>query len=95
MACAPPAPGQVGFAYGLFFNNPSQPVFRLGTQSQFFGGTNVWSFEAGEGQLDYFFFGGGPDHTMNQVLQRYAELTGSPTLPPKWAFGYHLSRWSY
>jgi alpha-glucosidase len=78
------------FVYGIFFNNPCRPLFRFGTQS-----TNQYSFEAGDGQLDYFFFGGGASHTMASVIDRYSELTGRPTMLPKWAFGYHLSRFSY
>jgi len=29
------------------------------------------------------------------VLDRYTELTGRPGLPPRWALGYHQSRWGY
>jgi alpha-glucosidase len=76
--------------YGIFFNNAARPVFRMGTQ---WG--DRYSFEAGDGQLDYFFMGGGTNHQMNKVVQRYTELTGRPTMLPKWAFGYMMSRWSY
>jgi len=86
-----PASGATNaFVYGLFFDNPCRPLFRFGTQS----GTN-YSFEAGDGQLDYFFFGGGTNHTMTAVMDRYSQLTGRPTMLPKWAFGYQLSRFSY
>ena len=79
------------FVYGLFFNNPCRPLFKFGTQ---FSGT-AYSFEAGDGQLDYFFFGGGTNHSMTAVQNRYSELTGRPAMLPKWAFGYQLSRFSY
>jgi len=29
------------------------------------------------------------------LLERFAELAGRPTLPPRWALGYHQSRWGY
>jgi alpha-glucosidase len=33
--------------------------------------------------------------TLTRLLERYTELTGRPPLPPRWAFGYHQSRWGY
>ncbi len=77
-------------AYGVFFNNPTRPTFRMGTEA-----SDRYSFEAGDGQLDYFFFGGGDAHEMSAVLMRYTELTGYPAMLPKWAFGYHQSKHSY
>ena len=86
-----PASGTTNaFVYGIMFNNPCRPLFRFGTQSG-----SQYSFEAGDGQLDYYFFGGGAGHTMATVIDRYSELTGRPAMLPKWAFGYHLSRFSY
>jgi alpha-glucosidase len=29
------------------------------------------------------------------LLDRYTQLTGRPALPPRWALGYHQSRWGY
>ncbi len=29
------------------------------------------------------------------LLDRYSQLTGRPALPPRWALGYHQSRWGY
>ncbi|UUP15666.1 glycoside hydrolase family 31 protein [Nitratireductor thuwali] len=43
------------------------------------------------GALRYYLTPGPPEHT----LQRYTELTGRPPLPPRWALGYHQSRFSY
>ena len=86
-----PASGNTpAFAYGIFFNNPCRPLFKFGTQF-----SDKYSFEAGDGQLDYFFFGGGAGHSMAAVIDRYSELTGRPAILPKWALGYHLSRFSY
>lgn len=33
--------------------------------------------------------------TPAQVIAALSDLTGRPPLPPKWALGYHQSRWSY
>lgn len=77
-------------AYGVFFNNPTRPTFRMGTQ---FG--DAYSFEAGDGQLDFFLFGGGAEHQMKAILQQYTELTGHPAMLPKWGFGYQQSKHSY
>ncbi|HOW97491.1 MAG TPA: glycoside hydrolase family 31 protein [Kiritimatiellia bacterium] len=86
----PATNGTPARAYGVFFNNPSRPTFRMGTQ---WG--DAYSFEAGDGQLDYYFFGGGADHAPLDVLNRYSELIGYPAKMPRWAYGYHHSRHSY
>jgi alpha-glucosidase len=78
------------FAYGVFFNNPARPRFRMGDEY-----TDKYSFEAADGQMDYYFFGGGENHTMKDVLDRYSELTGRPVMLPRWALGFHQSRYSY
>ncbi len=44
-----------------------------------------------DGALRHYFMTGTPP----QLLERYTELTGRPVLPPRWAFGYHQSRWGY
>ena len=77
-------------AYGILFNNSARSVFKMGSQW-----SDKYSFEAGDGQMDYFFFGGGATHTMAAVLDRHTELTGRPAFLPKWAYGFHQSRFSY
>lgn len=54
-----------------------------------------YSFEAADGQMDYYFFGGGTNHTMKSVINSYTELTGRASMLPKWAMGHHLSRFAY
>ncbi len=51
-----------------------------------------YSFEAGDGQMDYFFLGGSTNHTMKSVIDDYSQITGRPTMLPKRAMGYHLGR---
>ena len=84
------SPGRPSTAWGLFFNNPARPVFRMGTEQG-----DRFSFEAGDGQIDYFFFAGGASHRMKEVIGRFAELTGAPAFLPKWGYGYQMSRYSY
>ncbi len=43
------------------------------------------------GALRSYFFSGPPDRT----LERYTQLTGRSPMPPRWALGYHQSRWGY
>lgn len=78
------------FAYGLFFNNPARPMFDLENNAY-----DEFSIEAGDGQFDYFVFGGGTNHAMQSILYRFSELTGMPAKFPKWAYGHHIARWSY
>jgi alpha-glucosidase len=78
------------FVYGIFLDNPCRATFRLGTQSSY-----QYSFEAGDGQMDYYFLGGGANHTTRTVIDNYSNLTGRPMMMPKWAMGYHLGRFSY
>jgi alpha-glucosidase len=53
-----------------------------------------------EGDLDARFDGGALRYYLipgpvPHALERFAELTGRPFLPPRWALGYHQSRWGY
>ena len=82
------------FVYGLFFDNPCRSLFSFGGPAANNDATKS-TFQAGDGQMDYFFFGGGTNHTMASVVDRYSQLTGRPTMLPKWAMGHHLSRFSY
>jgi|APTNR8051073442_1049403.scaffolds.fasta_scaffold00006_28 alpha-glucosidase len=86
----PAVSGNPAFVYGVFLNNPCRPLFKFNQSSD-----TRYSFEAGDGRMDYFFFGGGFQHTMATVINRYSELTGRPTFLPKWGLGHHLSRFSY
>ncbi len=67
---------------------------------------NTWrsTFDVGHGDPDVLAIGadGGPLDTIvvvgdgvKAVVERAATLAGTPPLPPKWAFGYQQSRYSY
>lgn len=74
-------------AYGIFLDNTYRTQFRFDPKKK-----NVSSFSAEGGLLDYYFING---PKLTTVAERYAQLTGTPELPPMWALGYHQCRWSY
>ena len=45
-----------------------------------------------EGGMLRHYVAAGP---LPELLSRYTALTGRPPLPPRWALGYHQSRWGY
>lgn len=75
-----------GNAHGIFFDNTWRTKFDLRSE------IDTYSFKAEAGQLDYYVFIG---PTIKEVLGQYTSLTGKMPLPPKWALGYHQSRYSY
>ena len=72
---------------GLLFDDPGRTTFDLGAQHP-----DGWHFVADGASLRLWVLAG---PTLGDVLRRYAALTGKMTLPPRWALGYHQSRWSY
>jgi alpha-glucosidase len=76
-----------GLAYGVFFNNTWRSRFDIGA-----GRTDVWQMEAEGGELDYYVVYG---PTPEQVSEGFGTLLGTMPLPPRWALGYHQSRYSY
>ncbi|MEC4892751.1 MAG: glycoside hydrolase family 31 protein [Oscillatoria sp. PMC 1051.18] len=69
-------------SYLIFYENSYLGYFTFNEQAT--------AYFAG-GALRYYFTIGEPP----ELLTRYAQLTGYPVLPPRWAFGYHQSRWGY
>ena len=76
-----------GQAYGIYFDNSYKSYFDLGK-----GGKDYYSFSAEGGKLDYYFING---PSLKEVVSAYTDITGQMPLPPKWALGYHQSRYSY
>ncbi|PLR97756.1 alpha-glucosidase [Bacillus sp. T33-2] len=75
-----------GKAHGIFFDNTFKSTF------DFRSDTDHYSFGAEGGQMDFYVMAGpGP----KEVLEQYTHLTGRAPIPPKWAIGYHQSRYSY
>ncbi len=75
------------FAFGLFWDNASRGWIDVGEEYE-----DRITFSAAAGELRYYVFSG---VDMMALLNRYSELTGRMPLPPMWALGFHISRWSY
>ncbi|MDE7258787.1 MAG: alpha-xylosidase, partial [Lachnospiraceae bacterium] len=69
--------------YGVLVNHPERVSLEFGTEN-----VTKAAFSVEGGSLDYFFFNG---PTMKDVLTRYTDLAGKPTLPAPWTFGLWLS----
>lgn len=69
--------------YGVYVNHPERVSFEVATEVV----TKVEFSVPGE-QLDYFIING---PTMKEVLMRYTDITGKPSLPAPWTFGLWLS----
>jgi len=79
-----------------FYENSTRATFCLtdpgaapGPESRASEATATVRFAGGV--LRRYLVVGAPPH----LLDRYSELTGRPALPPRWALGYHQSRWGY
>ncbi|MBV9577390.1 MAG: alpha-glucosidase, partial [Chloroflexi bacterium] len=76
-----------GQAWGLFVDSSYRLEFDLAAQDP-----ERCAFGVDGGPLVYYVFSG---PSPRQVLERYTELTGRIPMPPRWALGYHQSRWGY
>jgi alpha-glucosidase len=74
-----------GIAYGQFTDEPRRMVIDL-------SGDRDTITADGARALDQYLFAG---PRMADVVDRYTQLTGRPALPPRWALGFHQSRWGY
>ncbi|MCS7350763.1 glycoside hydrolase family 31 protein [Thermoflexus sp.] len=72
--------------YLVFYENPYDAAFDLGASEP-----DAVQVTFAGGALRYYVFYG----SLEGLLARYTELTGRPPLPPRWALGFHQSRWSY
>lgn len=73
--------------YGLFVHSSFPMVFRMGSESSV-----SYSFHILDNQLDYFLIHG---PGFKDILKGYTDLTGRAPVPPKWSFGFWISRCMY
>jgi alpha-glucosidase len=76
-----------GLAYGVYINNTWRSQFDMGATQP-----DVWSMKADGGELDYYVVFG---PTPAEVISGFGLLLGKMPLPPRWALGYHQSRYTY
>lgn len=69
--------------YGVFVNHPELVSFEIASEKV----KKVQFCVAGE-SLEYFIIDG---PSMKEVLNKYTDLTGKPSLPPAWTFGLWLT----
>lgn len=73
--------------YALFMHSSYPMLFRMGSESSV-----SYSIHISDAQLDQFLIYG-PSY--KHLLKRYADLTGFAPVPPKWSFGFWISRAGY
>ncbi len=74
-------------AYGIFFDNTYRTHFDMGHTYE-----DRYIFSSKGGELDYYFIVG---PLIKDVVKRYTYLTGYMPIPPMWALGHQICRWSY
>lgn len=74
-----------------FYENSYDATVRLGAPRRGPGPPPRVEIAFSGGMLRHYLAVG----TLASVLSRYAELTGRPPLPARWALGYHQCRWGY
>ncbi len=70
--------------YGIYFDNTYKTEYDFGTESK-----SYYSFSAPGGEMIYYFIFG---PTYKQIINRYADLTGKPIMPPAWGLGFAQCR---
>ncbi|NIK78411.1 alpha-D-xyloside xylohydrolase [Paenibacillus castaneae] len=69
--------------YGVFVNQPELVSFEIASEK-----VKKAQFSVAGESLEYFIIDG---PSMKEVLNKYTDLTGKPSLPPAWTFGLWLS----
>jgi len=76
-----------GRAWAAFFDNTFESSFDLASQTP-----ERWTWAAKGGEINIYFIAG---PGLPDVVRRYMKLVGGIPMPPRWALGYHQSRYSY
>jgi alpha-D-xyloside xylohydrolase len=73
--------------YGVFVNHPGKVSFELQSER-----TTRVNISVPDEEIQYFIVHGG---TPKEVLNRYTQLTGRPSLPPAWSYALWLTTSKY
>ncbi|HPP05186.1 MAG TPA: glycoside hydrolase family 31 protein [Spirochaetota bacterium] len=73
--------------YGVFIDSPSEMIFDIGWSDNDFLQIEIKNRNFSLYIMDY--------GDKMRIIKEYLSITGKPYIPPKWAFGYQQSRWSY
>lgn len=74
-------------AFGVFVDFPGKVIFDVGYSSK-----NKLSIIIENINLDLYIIKG---NSIKEIVKNFLNLIGDSYVPPKWAFGYQQSRWSY
>ncbi|MBF0518036.1 MAG: DUF5110 domain-containing protein, partial [Nitrospirae bacterium] len=77
--------------YGLSIDYPAEICLDIGFTDHNVIEITIPSYDADI----YLFRAQGHTLTFKDIVKEFLLLTGAPYVPPKWAFGYQQSRWSY
>ncbi|NMM50428.1 glycoside hydrolase family 31 protein [Marinigracilibium pacificum] len=73
--------------YGVFLDSTYKSSFNFGASNDRFTSITVE-----DGALDIYYIVG---DSLSDITKAYCRLTGTQTMPPKWALGYQQCRYSY
>lgn len=73
--------------FGVFFDNPGKVTFDIGFE-------NRNQIVITPKYMDMYIYVIGGD-SLNDIVKNFRKLIGRSYIPPKWAFGFGQSRWSY
>ncbi|WP_251860039.1 TIM-barrel domain-containing protein [Clostridium sp. Marseille-Q2269] len=73
--------------FGVFVDSPSKVVFDIGFLKQ-----DEIKIDIEDKNADIYIIQG---YTAKDITKEFLNIIGDTYVPPKWAFGYQQSRWSY
>ncbi|KJU86203.1 Alpha-glucosidase, family 31 [Candidatus Magnetobacterium bavaricum] len=75
--------------FGVLLDYPAEITIDIGFTQE-----DLLRIRIANRDIDIYVFDG-QGIEIKDIVREFLTLTGSPYVPPKWAFGYHQSRWSY